>query len=142
MFKITPFKFPYCCHQYPFFLVGFYSPLLFLGVSRFSIVFNFHPLFYLVGCGSIISFEKPGKISVRGSDQQPKKCRWLSTPSTLASSNDVISFHFTYFDVPCRHGYVTLHDRNGGKKEDVLRCRPPTSHQSSRIKSDNAGNQT
>lgn len=99
--------------------------MLFLGVSRFSSVFNFHPLFYLVGCGSIISFEKPGKISFRGSDQQPKKCRWLSIPSTLASSNDVISFHFTYFDVPCRHGYVTLHDRNGGKKKTFCGADPP-----------------
>ncbi|KAJ7328673.1 hypothetical protein OS493_023948 [Desmophyllum pertusum] len=78
-----------------------------------------------LGCGTTVSFDKPGKISVRGSDQQSKKCTWLSIPRASSSSNDVITFHFTYFDVPCHHGHVILHARNGGKMKTLCGADPP-----------------
>ena len=97
--------------------------------------FDFHSLplsffifprgLYPLGCGRIISLEKSGEIRVRGSDHQPKMCRWLSIPSPPNLSNDVINFHFTYLDVPCHHGHVTLHDRNGGKKKTFCGADPP-----------------
>lgn len=71
---------------------------------------------FLSGCGSIVSFKKPGNIAVRGSNQQSKKCTWLSIPSTPSLSNDVITFQFTYFNVPCHHGHVILHARGDGGK--------------------------
>lgn len=80
---------------------------------------------FLLGCGSIVSFKEPGKISVRGSNQQFKRCTWLSIPSTPSSSNDIITFHFTYFDIPCQHGQVTLHARNGGKIKTLCGADPP-----------------
>lgn len=87
---------------------------------------NFSFGFFLIGCGGVVSFEKPGKISVRGSDLQPTRCTWLFIPNTSSSSSDVVSFHFTYFDVPCHHGHVILHARNGGKKETFCGADPPS----------------
>ena len=80
----------------------------------------------LSGCGSIVSLQKPGNITVRGSNQQSKKCTWLSSPSTPSSSNDVITFQFSYFYVPCRHGHVMLHARgDGGKMNTFCGADPP-----------------
>lgn len=73
----------------------------------------------------MISLKKSGEIQVRGSHQQSKHCTWFSIPSAEDSSNDILSFHFTYFDVPCLHGQVTLYDRNGGKKKTFCGADPP-----------------
>ena len=69
--------------------------------------------------------ERLGKISVRGIYGQSKLCRWLFIHSNSTSSNIIVNFHFTYFDVPCRHGYVTLHDRHGGKRKTYCGASPP-----------------
>ena len=71
-----------------------------------------------------MSLDKPGKITVRGSDKKQKICRWLATPRSPLSNN-IISFHFTYFDVPCHHGHVILNGRNGGKKMTFCGADPP-----------------
>lgn len=75
---------------------------------------------FLSGCGSIVSFKKPGNIAVRGSNQQSKKCTWLSIPRTPSSSNDVITFQFFYFHVPCHHGHVMLHARGDDRKMNTF----------------------
>lgn len=81
---------------------------------------------FLSGCGSIVSLQKPGNIVVRGSNQQSKKCTWLSIPSTPSSSNDVITFQFSYFYVPCHHGHVMLQARgDGGKINTFCGADPP-----------------
>lgn len=87
-----------------------------------NIIFQY---FYFLGCGSVLSLDKPGKITIRGSDKKHKICRWLATPRSPAVSNNIISFHFTYFDVPCRHGHVILNARNRGKKMTFCGADPP-----------------
>ncbi|XP_074610173.1 cubilin-like [Acropora palmata] len=80
---------------------------------------------YDQGCGGIISLEKQGKINARGSNKQPKTCRWLSIPSPPSSFNVAVHFHFTYFDIPCHHGQLTVQSRNGRKKEVFCGVDPP-----------------
>lgn len=52
-------------------------------------------------------------------------CRWLSIPSPPGSFNVAVHFHFTYFDIPCHQGHLTVHSRNGGKKEVFCGVDPP-----------------
>ena len=81
---------------------------------------------FLSGCGSIVSFKKQGNIAVRGSNQHSKKCTWLSIPNTPSSSNDIITFQFSNFHVPCHHGHVKLHARgDGGKINTFCGADPP-----------------
>ena len=81
--------------------------------------------FFHLGCGGIISLEKQGKINARGSNKQPKTCRWLSIPSPPSSFNVAVHFHFTYFDIPCHHGHLTVQRSNGRKKEVFCGVDPP-----------------
>lgn len=82
-------------------------------------------LFFHLGCGGIISLEKQGKINARGSNKQPKTCRWLSIPSPPSSFNVAVHFHFTYFDIPCHHGHLTVQSSNGRKNEVFCGVDPP-----------------
>ena len=86
---------------------------------------DFCSFFFHLGCGGIISLERQGKINVRGSNKQAKMCRWLSIPSPPSSFNVAVHFHFTYFDIPCHHGHLTVHSRNGKKKEVFCDEDPP-----------------
>lgn len=76
-------------------------------------------------CGSIITPAKQSKISVRGSDRQTKECTWLSIPSQPSPQNEVITFHFTYFDVPCKHGHVILLARDDTQIQKFCGADPP-----------------
>ncbi|XP_022788183.1 cubilin-like isoform X2 [Stylophora pistillata] len=78
-----------------------------------------------LGCGSIITLAKPNKISVRGSDRQTKECTWLSIPSRPSPQNEVITFHFIYFDVPCKHGHVMLLTRDDNQIQKFCGADPP-----------------
>lgn len=80
---------------------------------------------YNLACGSIITPAKQSKISVRGSDRQTKECTWLSIPSQLSPQNEVITFHFTYFDVPCKHGHVILLARDDTQIQKFCGADPP-----------------
>ena len=80
---------------------------------------RYSPCVPLPDCGGTFTALKPGMISIRGSPDKPRDCTWVSKPTSPAFAGLVMLIRFAYFDVPCNHGKVVLHDRVSGAKNEL-----------------------